>query len=54
MYLYRCKKVYDGVNHAAKLFPNAWMILFITGLVKGMFHLLKFNKIISSNFFPLV
>jgi len=33
--VYRCKKVYDGVSHAAKLFPNAWLILFITGLVKG-------------------
>jgi len=33
--VYRCKKVYDGVSHAAKLFPNAWLILFITGLIKG-------------------
>jgi len=33
--VYRCKKVHDGVSHAAKLFPNAWLILFITGLVKG-------------------
>ena len=31
----RTKKVYDGVNHAAKLFPNAWLIMFITGVVKG-------------------
>ncbi len=34
-YNLRTKKVYDGVNHAAKLFPNAWLIMFITGVVKG-------------------
>nr|CAG4644132.1 EOG090X09U3 [Lepidurus arcticus] len=33
--VYRCKKIYDGVSHAAKLFPNAWLIMFIVGLVKG-------------------
>lgn len=40
----RCKKVYDGVNHAAKLFPNAWVILFITGLVKGILQV-SFNRV---------
>ena len=33
--VYRAKKVYDGVSHAWKLFPNAWIILVITGVIKG-------------------
>nr|CAG4645669.1 EOG090X09U3 [Lynceus sp. MCZ IZ 141354] len=33
--IYRCKKVHDGVAHAAKLFPNAWLILLIVGIIKG-------------------
>jgi len=31
----RCKKVHDGVAHAAKLYPNGWIIMIITGTIKG-------------------
>lgn len=33
--IYRCKKVYDGVTHAAKLYPNAHLIMIIIGTLKG-------------------
>ncbi|KAL0820361.1 hypothetical protein ABMA28_006255 [Loxostege sticticalis] len=33
--IYRAKKVYDGVSHAAKLYPNAWVIMIIVGTLKG-------------------
>ncbi|CAH1974371.1 unnamed protein product [Acanthoscelides obtectus] len=33
--IYRCKKVYDGVTHAAKLYPNAYLIMIIIGTIKG-------------------
>lgn len=33
--IYRCKKVYDGVSHAAKLYPNAYLIMIIIGTLKG-------------------
>uniref|UniRef100_A0A1B0G4V0 Uncharacterized protein n=1 Tax=Glossina morsitans morsitans TaxID=37546 RepID=A0A1B0G4V0_GLOMM len=33
--IYRAKKVYDGVTHAAKLYPNAWIIMIIIGTIKG-------------------
>ncbi|XP_018573559.1 trimeric intracellular cation channel type 1B.1 [Anoplophora glabripennis] len=33
--IYRCKKVYDGVTHAAKLYPNAYLIMVIIGTLKG-------------------
>lgn len=33
--IYRAKKVYDGVGHAAKLYPNAWIIMIIIGTLKG-------------------
>ena len=33
--IYRAKKVYDGVSHAAKLYPNAWVIMIIIGTLKG-------------------
>lgn len=33
--LSRCKKVYDGVTHAAKLYPNAYLIMIIIGTMKG-------------------
>jgi len=33
--IYRAKKVYEGVSHAWKVFPNAWLILVFTGVVKG-------------------
>ncbi|VVD04738.1 unnamed protein product [Leptidea sinapis] len=29
--IYRAKKVYDGVSHAAKLYPNAYIIMIIIG-----------------------
>jgi len=31
----RCKKVHDGVVHAAKVYPNAYLIMVIIGTVKG-------------------
>ena len=31
----RAKKVHDGVTHAAKLFPNAYLIMIVIGAVKG-------------------
>ncbi|KAI1290097.1 Trimeric intracellular cation channel type A [Halotydeus destructor] len=31
----RCKKVHDGVAHAAKIYPNGFLIMVITGTVKG-------------------
>ncbi|XP_072942735.1 trimeric intracellular cation channel type 1B.1 [Epargyreus clarus] len=33
--IYRAKKVYDGVTHAAKLYPNAYIIMVIIGTLKG-------------------
>lgn len=33
--IYRAKKVYDGVTHAAKLYPNAYVIMIIIGTMKG-------------------
>ncbi|XP_028025494.1 trimeric intracellular cation channel type 1B.1 [Bombyx mandarina] len=33
--IYRAKKVYDGVSHAAKLYPNAYVIMVIVGTLKG-------------------
>ncbi|CAH0695783.1 unnamed protein product [Spodoptera exigua] len=33
--IYRAKKVYDGVSHAAKLYPNAYVIMIIVGTLKG-------------------
>lgn len=31
----RCKKVHDGVDHAAKIYPNAYLIMIIIGTIKG-------------------
>lgn len=31
----RCKKISDGVNHAAQLYPNSFLIMTIIGTVKG-------------------
>ena len=31
----RAKKVHDGVSHAAKMFPNAYLIMIIIGAIKG-------------------
>jgi len=33
--VYRAKKVHDGVTHAAKLFPNAYIIMIAIGAIKG-------------------
>lgn len=33
--VYRCKKVHDGVTHAAKLFPSGYLIMVLVGTVKG-------------------
>jgi len=33
--LYRAKKVHDGVTHAAKLFPNAYVVMILIGTIKG-------------------
>lgn len=33
--IYRCKKIHDGVTHAAKLYPNAFIIMIIIGTLKG-------------------
>lgn len=33
--IYRCKKIHDGVTHAAKLYPNAYVIMIIIGTLKG-------------------
>lgn len=33
--IYRAKKVYDGVSHAAKLYPNAYVIMIVIGTLKG-------------------
>ena len=32
---FRAKKVHDGVTHAAKLFPNGYIIMLAVGAVKG-------------------
>merc|ERR1712121_171815 len=33
--VYRAKKVHDGVTHAAKLFPNAYIVMIAIGAIKG-------------------
>ncbi|XP_022256127.1 trimeric intracellular cation channel type 1B.1-like [Limulus polyphemus] len=33
--VYRCKKVHDGVAHAAMLYPTGYLIMIIAGIVKG-------------------
>lgn len=35
---FRCKKVYDGVTHAAKLYPNAYLIMILIGTLKGTYY----------------
>uniref|UniRef100_T1HGV4 Uncharacterized protein n=1 Tax=Rhodnius prolixus TaxID=13249 RepID=T1HGV4_RHOPR len=39
--IYRCKKVYDGVTHAAKLYPNAYVIMILIGTLKGFTKLIE-------------
>ncbi|XP_022175521.1 trimeric intracellular cation channel type 1B.2 [Myzus persicae] len=43
--IYRCKKVHDGVLHAAKLYPNAYIIMVLIGTLKG--NGASFTKIIE-------
>ena len=31
----RCKKVHDGVAHAAKLYPSGYIIMAMVGTIKG-------------------
>ncbi|XP_029409000.2 trimeric intracellular cation channel type 1B.1 [Bactrocera dorsalis] len=33
--IYRTKNIYDGVSLAAKLYPNAWIIMIVIGTLKG-------------------
>ena len=33
--IYRCKKVYDGVTHAAKIFPQGVLPMVVIGTLKG-------------------
>ncbi|XP_052871792.1 trimeric intracellular cation channel type 1B.1 [Anopheles cruzii] len=33
--IYRAKKIHDGVTHAAKLYPNAFIIMILIGTLKG-------------------
>uniref|UniRef100_A0A8D8SDP9 Trimeric intracellular cation channel type B-A n=1 Tax=Cacopsylla melanoneura TaxID=428564 RepID=A0A8D8SDP9_9HEMI len=33
--IYRCKKIHDGVTHAAKLYPSAYIIMIIIGTLKA-------------------
>lgn len=33
--VYRCRKVYDGVVHASRLFPASWFVMIAIGTVKG-------------------
>ena len=35
MKICRAKKVHDGVTHAAKLFPNAYIVMIAIGAIKG-------------------
>lgn len=43
----RCKKVHDGVAHAAKIYPSGYLIMAIIGTTKGMF--LQSVKLSHSN-----
>ena len=40
---FRCKKVYDGVTHAGKLYPNAYLIMILIGTLKGL-YIYKINS----------
>lgn len=48
MLFFSCKKVHDGVLHAAKLYPNAYIIMVVIGTLKGItfFNLLMNNILI--------
>lgn len=46
----RCKKVNDGVIHAAKIYPNGYIIMIIIGTIKGDIITIKnFILIILNN-----
>lgn len=42
--IYRCKKVYDGVTHAGKLYPNAYLIMILIGTLKGKLYYYKIRN----------
>jgi len=42
--LHRCKKVYDGVTHAGKLYPNAYLIMILIGTLKGWSYKYEMSK----------
>lgn len=56
MLLFSCKKVHDGVLHAAKLYPNAYIIMVVIGTLKGItfFNLLMNNILIIILFISIV
>jgi len=45
--VFSCKKVHDGVLHAAKLYPNAYIIMVLIGTLKGIktYNFVKQNYI---------
>jgi hypothetical protein len=42
--------VYDGVTHAAKLYPNAYIIMILIGTLKGKLQLLLLAWGLTQNF----
>lgn len=40
----RCKKVNDGVQHAAAIFPNSPLIMILVGVLKGNYNEYKILK----------
>ena len=51
MPIFRAKKVHDGVTHAAKLFPNAYIVMIAIGAIKG--NGAGFVKVDLSSFYLL-
>lgn len=41
---FRVKKVHDGVTHAAKLYPNAYLVMVLVGTLKGRKIVHKLNE----------
>jgi hypothetical protein len=50
LFSHRCKKVYDGVTHAAKLYPNAYIIMILIGTLKGKLQFLRCNGCLTKSF----
>lgn len=50
-YFFRCKKVYDGVTHAGKLYPNAYLIMILIGTLKGLLQNILYIYIIYYNIY---